>query len=111
MRRAINFYSTVFEANLFFESPGWSTFKFDEFELALHILSPSAHDESFIPNAGLNLLVESIEAFQVLIEQHGGKLRKLREPDEFVPVRVASFYDSEGNGFELRQTVGNVVAT
>lgn len=107
MQRAIRFYSQVFEVPLSFESPGWSTFQFDVFELALHILMPDHQDEYTLPNAGLNLLVESIEAFEERIEANGGRLRELREPDDFVPVRVASFYDSEGNGFELRQEVGN----
>ena len=110
MDRAIRLYTNVFESPLSFESPGWSTFQFDDFELALHILIPGHHDELVLPNAGLNLLVESIEAFQELIEANGGKLRELREPDDFVPVRVASFFDSEGNGFELRQEVSGTDA-
>ncbi len=103
MQRAITFYANVFDLPVAFESPGWSTFEFDHFELALHILHPEHVDEVALPNAGLNLLVDSIEDFQARIEASGGKLRELREPDDFVPVRVASFYDSEGNGFELRQ--------
>ena len=105
MQRAINFYKNVFDVPLSFESPGWSTFQFDVFQLALHILAPEHVDEHTLPNAGLNLLVDSIEAFQERIEANGGKLRELREADDFVPVRVASFFDSEGNGFELRQEV------
>ena len=33
-------------------------------------------------------------------------MESLREPKENVPVRVASFRDPEGNGFDLRQEVG-----
>ena len=106
MKRAIGFYSSVFELTPAFESPGWTTFSFDVFDLALHILA-EGHDDEVVPNAGLNLLVDSIEEFQNRIEAHGGALRELREPDGFVPVRVASFFDSEGNGFELRQEVGD----
>ena len=104
MARAINFYRHVFEIDTTFESPGWSTFSFESFDLALHILSPG-HDDQVIPNAGLNLLVDSIESFNERIQTFGGELKELREPDSFVPVRVASFVDSEGNGFELRQEV------
>lgn len=103
MPRAIQFYSSVFGLRPSFESPGWTTFSFDSFELALHILD--GHDDEVLPNAGLNLLVDSIEDFQNQIELAGGNLKELREPDDFVPVRVASFEDSEGNGFELRQEV------
>ncbi len=105
MQRAVAFYRNVFDAQLTFESAGWSTFAFDSFELALHILYPGHHDDAVIPNAGLNLLVASIEAARDAIENNGGAMRELREPDDFVPVRVASFVDTEGNGFELRQHV------
>ena len=104
MTRAITFYKSVFGLEPSFESAGWSTFSFDVFDLALHILS-EGHDDQVMPNAGLNLLVDSIESFQERIETVGGELKELREPDSFVPVRVASFFDSEGNGFELRQEV------
>ena len=40
---------------------------------------------------------------QRMIEVEGGSLLELREPQGGVPVRVATFRDSEGNGFELRQ--------
>lgn len=106
MDRAIGFYRGVFELEPTFVSPGWTTFSFDVFDLALHILTPD-HDDQVIPNAGLNLLVESIEAFAELAQKAGGRLLELREPDSFVPVRVASFVDSEGNGFELRQEVAS----
>jgi predicted enzyme related to lactoylglutathione lyase len=43
---------------------------------------------------------------QVVIEKNGGKMTELREPGPGVPVRVATFRDPEGNGFELRQQVG-----
>ena len=105
MQRAIGFYSNLFDLSPSFESPGWSTFDFESFQLALHILVAGDHEEVVLPNAGLNLLVASIEEAQSIIEANGGKLEELREPDDFVPVRVASFRDSEGNGFELRQEV------
>ena len=59
--------------------------------------------EGPLPHAGLNLLVDSIEEVQRDIERLGGRLIELREPGGGVPVRVASFVDCEGNGFELRQ--------
>jgi hypothetical protein len=43
---------------------------------------------------------------QLKIEENGGKMIELREADSFVPDRVATFRDTEGNGFELRQHVG-----
>jgi len=47
--------------------------------------------------------VDHIEEIQGTIEAYGGRLIELREPSGGVPVRVATFVDSEGNGFELRQ--------
>ena len=105
MNRARRFYESVFEVVPSFASSGWTTLNFDSFELALHILSPNHMDELPLPNAGLNLEVDQIEQMQALIEFNGGKMTELREPDTNVPVRVASFRDPEGNGFELRQEV------
>ena len=102
MERALAVYTGVFDTQANFTSPGWSTIDFGGFVLALHILEAPMTDAP-MPNAGLNLLVDSIEKMQARIEAHGGRLRKLYEPDDFVPVRVASFFDSEQNGFELRQ--------
>lgn len=104
MNRAITFYRSVFEVQTTFESPGWSTFDFGSFVLALHILHEGS-EEKPVPHAGLNLLVSHIETVQERIEAAGGELWELREPDDFVPVRVASCRDTEGNGFELRQEV------
>jgi predicted enzyme related to lactoylglutathione lyase len=104
MSRAKRFYASVFDVSPSFESPGWTTLNFGAFELALHILSAGSEEpEGPLPHAGLNLEVDDIEAVQAEIERSGGQLVELREPQGGVPVRVATFRDSEGNGFELRQ--------
>ena len=106
MARARRFYESVFGVLPTFTSPGWTTLNFGSFELALHILSPGHNDDLPMPNAGLCLEVDSIEEIQDLIERNGGKMTDLREPQPpQVPPRVASFRDSEGNGFDLRQYV------
>lgn len=105
MQRATNFYVRVFDVQPAFTSSGWSTLDFGAIELALHVLDPRHNDEAPLPHAGLNLLVNNIEEMAALIADNGGVLTELREPDDFVPVRVASFQDPEGNGFELRQAV------
>jgi len=79
---------------------------FGTFELALHILSPGDTEEAPLPHAGLNLEVDRIEDMQALIEDCGGELIELREATRHIPDRVATFRDTEGNGFELRQHVG-----
>jgi hypothetical protein len=80
---------------------GWTTIDFGSIQLALHILP--ADNDGPIPYAGLNLEVDRIEEMQESIARSGGRMKKLIEPRDGVPVRVALFEDSEGNGFELRQ--------
>ncbi len=101
MDRSKCFYTRAFDVKPSFESPGWTTLDFGAIELALHIL-PAGKDGP-LPNAGLNLEVDHIEEIQADIENLGGHLIELREPKGGVPVRIATFQDCEGNGFELRQ--------
>ena len=119
MERAKAFYTQTLDVSPSFESPGWTTLDLGAIQLALHILHPQSEEpsagereglaprieqpEAPLPHAGLNLLVDDIEAVQRDIERLGGRLVELREPGGGVPVRVASFVDCEGNGFELRQ--------
>jgi predicted enzyme related to lactoylglutathione lyase len=91
----------AFNVKASYESPGWTTLDFGSIALALHIL-PGGNDGP-LPHAGLNLEVDHIEEIQADIEALGGRLIQLHEPEGGVPVRVACFQDSEGNGFELRQ--------
>jgi predicted enzyme related to lactoylglutathione lyase len=106
MKRARKFYESVFDVSPSFASGGWTTLNFGSFELALHIVSSGDMDEAPLPHAGLNLEVDRIEEMQTRIEQNGGRIIELREADSQVPDRVATFRDTEGNGFELRQHVG-----
>ena len=101
MKRATRFYAEVFDVKATLELPGWVTLDFGSFRLALHSLP--ADDEGPIPHAGLNLEVDQIEEMQKRIERLGGRMKQLIEPGNGVPVRVAMFEDTEGNGFELRQ--------
>ena len=105
MARAKTFYSNVFDAPILVDSPGWSTLDIGGMELALHISSESEIGERLIPQAGLNIEVDSIEEVLPVINRFGGRLIELREPSPNIPIRLASCKDSEGNGFELRQTV------
>src|SRR5262249_49622349 len=100
------FCETVFGVSPSFSSKGWTTLRFESFELALHILSPSNEEEGPLPHAGLNLEVDLIEEMQTIIETNGGLMTELREATRNVPDRVSTFRETEGNGFELRQYVG-----
>lgn len=103
MDRAKQFYTQSFQVQPVMESAGWTTLDFGPIVLALHSLP--AGSDTVLPNAGLNLEVDNIEALQADIEKLGGRLVELREARGHVP-RVGCFKDPEGNGFELRQHVG-----
>lgn len=104
MERAKRFYCDTFDVKPSFESPGWTTLDFGPIQLALHIIYPgTSNPERPMLHAGLNLEVDRIEEVQTDIEKLGGALIELRKADSNVPDRVATFKDSEGNGFELRQ--------
>lgn len=104
MNRATEFYCNVFDVEVLFQSPGWTELDCGDVKLALHILGHDMNEQP-IPHAGINFMVDDIEEIQARIESNGGEMFELREPDDFVPVRVASVRDCEGNGFELRQEV------
>ena len=61
-------------------------------------------EEGPLPYAGLVLEVDSIEEIQADVERLGGRMLGLMERRDGVPVRVASFQDCEGNGFDLRSS-------
>ena len=103
MERAKSFYVEVFGVPTLVESPGWTTLDLDGMELALHIALGSENEEWQMPQAGLNVEVDSIEEILPDIERLGGRLVEIREPKDGIPVRLATCKDSEGNGFELRQ--------
>ena len=84
------------------QSPGWSTFDLGPIQLALHILSDTM-DEQPIPHAGLNLLVDSVDDARARIESAGGTVLAIREPNQFVKLRIATCADTDNNHFELRQ--------
>src|SRR5262245_22370213 len=106
MDRARRFYESVFDVVPSFVSKGWTTLAFGLFELALHILALGHTAEASLPHAGLNLEVDNIEEMEARIERRGGSMSELREVTAHIPDRVATFCDTEGNGFELRQRVG-----
>lgn len=105
MARARAFYESVFEVSAAVASPGWTELDFDTFRVALHIMDDGV-TESPLPHAGLNLEVDHIETMEAAIERAGGRMLELLEARPRIPDRVASFVDTEGNGFELRQFVG-----
>ena len=86
MARARRFYGEVLGFTVDSESPGWSVLSCHGVLVGLHVLYPSA-PESTVPHAGLNLLVDDLDAAISEVERGGGRLKELRD------------------GFELRQQV------
>lgn len=102
MERACTFYQSLFSIAPAMKSSGWTVFEVASIQLALHILHGEA-DENPLPHAGMNLMIDNLEEAHETITSAGGRVLLIREPDDFVPVRVATCVDTEGNGFELRQ--------
>ena len=105
MSRARDFYQRVFDVEAVVAWPGWSELDFGTFRVALHIIEAGVPERP-MPHAGLNLEIDQIETMQETIEALGGRMLELREATAHIPDRVATFVDTEGNGFELRQHVG-----
>ena len=105
MDRALRFYRDVICLEVIEASPGWSTLRCGGCTVALHILGPGMN-ESAVEHAGLNLRVDDLDAAVAEIIAGGGHVKEVREAGGGVPVRIAELSDPEGNGFELRQTVG-----
>ena len=105
MERAKTFYTEALDVRPSFESPGWTTLDLGAIQLALHILHPQSEEPEArrCPTPGSTSSSTASKQVQADIERLGGRLVELREPGGGVPVRVASFVDCEGNGFELRQ--------
>ena len=106
MNRALEFYRDTFNLDVVQHTPGWSMLRCGGATIALHILSEGSL-ESVASHAGLNLRVEDLETGIEAVVAAGGEHIVTREATEFVPARMCELRDTEGNGFELRQLVGD----
>ena len=105
MDRALPFYRDVIGLLVIEAAPGWSTLRCGGCTVALHIRGPGMN-EAAVDHAGLNLRVDDLDAAVAEVVAGGGQVKEVREAGDGVPVRIAELSDPEGNGFELRQTVG-----
>lgn len=106
MDRALKFYRETFDLDVVQQTSGWSMLRCGGATIALHILSKNSA-EDVLPHAGLNLHVDDLDAGIDAVVAAGGQHIETREPTDFVPVRMCELRDTEGNGFELRQFVGD----
>jgi predicted enzyme related to lactoylglutathione lyase len=108
MPRAVAFYRDALGLNLISQSGGWSRLSCGDALVGLHIIEKGA-SEGLARHAGLNVQVDNLETAIEDICKAGGRLLIIREADvPRVPVRLAVVQDSEGNGFEIRQFVGEL---
>ncbi len=99
MNRALRFYRDVIGLEVVEESPGWSQLRCNGCMVALHAWGS---DLVVSPQAGLNLLVDDVDAAAAEVTAGGGLVKTVREGG---PVRLAEVSDPDGNCFELRQMV------
>lgn len=104
MDRAVAFYQQAFELAILQHTPGWSMLRCAGSTIALHILSPNSSEE-ISTHAGFSLNVDDLDQAIQAVVDGGGQHIITRETTNFVPVRMCEDYDTEGNGFELRQFV------
>lgn len=104
MDRAYAFYSETLGLAPDTRSAGWSTLKCGDLLVALHTAVEG--EEGPLPHAGLNLQVDDLDMAVQELKAAGGTVLKVRDAGGGVPVRLARVFDTEGNGFELRQFVG-----
>lgn len=106
MDRALAFYRDALALKVVQHTSGWSMLRCGQSTIALHILSKGS-SESTASHAGLSLQVDDLNVAIGAVQACGGEHVVTREPTEFVPVRMCELRDTEGNGFELRQFMGD----
>ncbi len=104
MDRALAFYRDVLHLSPVEESSGWSMLGCGDALVGLHIISQDM-DEKPVPFAGLNLRVDDLDAAVNEVKAAGGRVKDVKEDRPHVPVRLPVLEDTEGNVFELRQSV------
>jgi catechol 2,3-dioxygenase-like lactoylglutathione lyase family enzyme len=101
MAGATAFYRDGLGLPLVMQSPGWSMLACGDALIGLHLIEPGVAERP-VPYAGLNLLVDDLEAAIQRAVEHGARLVELREPDRAGLPRLGVLLAPDGNGFELR---------
>lgn len=101
MAEAFAFYRDGLSLTPVMNSSGWSMLSCGDLSIGLHLIEPGV-DERPVPYAGLNLLVEDLDAAITHAISHGAKLvRRVDSLRDDLP-RLGVMLAPGGNGFELR---------
>ena len=101
MDRATAFYTDVIGLEVAFRSPNWTELAYGDAVVALH----SGGDGEFT-STGLGFTVADIEAACQEVTAGGGKVLSGPSERPGEPIMLAQLADTEGNGFDLSQDVG-----
>jgi predicted enzyme related to lactoylglutathione lyase len=96
MERATRFYSDVFDAEVRFASPHWTSLTIAGVQIGLHPGAEDAHRE-----IGLGFDVDDLDAAGAEITAAGGRVVK---PPEYRPmerITIGTVADTEGNEFTI----------
>lgn len=101
MAEAVAFYRDGLDLPLVMQSQGWSMLACGDALIGLHLIEPGVTERP-VDYAGLNLLVDDLEASIERAIAHGARLVEVREPDRAGLPRLGVLVAPGGNGFELR---------
>jgi predicted enzyme related to lactoylglutathione lyase len=96
MDRALAFYRDVFDGDVTFESPHWSSLVIAGANVGLH-----PRDESDGPQFGLGFDCDDLDAACAAVENAGGKVVTAPEHREMERITIATVADTEGNDITL----------
>lgn len=111
MDRALMFYKEALGLEPLMEEPYFSKLRVNEgLELGLHPPVGEQKDKGKKHpfDAGevtLSLVVDDIEAYIARIEQYGGRVDRIVEPEGGRRSRMGLVFDPSGNGFQVDQIV------
>lgn len=101
MAEAFAFYRDGLGLTPVMSSSGWSMLSCGDLLIGLHLIEPGV-EERPVPHAGLNLLVDDLDAAIAHAERHGAKLlHRVDSRRDDLP-RLGVLLAPGGNGFELR---------
>lgn len=98
MKRAVSFYTRVFDLDVWSQSDWWSELKWRDATVALH-----GGGTGTFQRTGLSFTVDDIEAACRSATKAGGQIRSGPEDRGDEGILLAEIVDTEGNGIMISQ--------